>query len=179
MKAIILERRGDEAAVLCEDGTFVNRRVSGEVGETVELGAEVVAFPAKKKARWIRSAVAAALAITVTGGALGYMGGTASAYVSLDVEDSAIELAVNHFGRVIAVNAVSGDAEKLAESLSAEVKHQPVEKALNHTMIRLQDEGYLGDENDTLIAGVTSDNTKRAAKLTRTVESARQGIRCM
>lgn len=175
MKAIILERRGDEAAVLCEDGTFVNRRVSGEVGETVELGAEVVAFPAKKKARWIRSAVAAALAITVTGGALGYMGGTASAYVSLDVEDSAIELAVNHFGRVIAVNAVSGDAEKLAESLSAEVKHQPVEKALNHTMIRLQDEGYLVDENDTLIAGVTSDNTKRAAKLTRTVESAAAG----
>ena len=175
MKAIILERRGDEAAVLCEDGTFVNRRVSGEVGETVELGAEVVAFPAKKKARWIRSAVAAALALTVTGGTLGYMGGTASAYVSLDVEDSAIELTVNHFGRVIAVNAVSDDAEALAESLSAEVKHQTVEKALNHTMIRLRDEGYLGDENDTVIAGVTSDNTKRAAKLTQTVESAAAG----
>ena len=175
MKAIILERRGDEAAVLCEDGTFANRRVSGEVGETVELSAEVVAFPAQKKTRWARSAVAAALALTVTGGTLGYMGGTASAYVSLDVEDSAIELTVNHFGRVIAVNAVSEDAEALAESLSAEVKHQTVEKALNHTMIRLRDEGYLGDENDTVIAGVTSDNTKRAAKLTQTVENAAAG----
>ena len=175
MKAIILERRGDEAAVLCEDGTFANRRVSGEVGETVELSAEVVAFPAQKKTRWARSAVAAALALTVTGGTLGYMGGTASAYVSLDVEDSSIELTVNHFGRVIAVNAVSGDAAELAESLSAEVKHQTVEKALNHTMIRLRDEGYLGDENDTVIAGVTSDNTKRAAKLTQTVESAAAG----
>ncbi|MBR3562125.1 MAG: hypothetical protein IKN81_11485 [Oscillospiraceae bacterium] len=175
MKAIILERRGDEAAVLCEDGTFANRRVNGEVGETVELSAEVVAFPTKKKTRWARSAVAAALALSVTGGTLGYMGGTASAYVSLDVEDSAIELTVNHFGRVIAVNAVSEDAEALAESLSAEVKHQTVEKALNHTMIRLRDEGYLGDENDTVIAGVTSDNTKRAAKLTQTVESAAAG----
>ena len=175
MKAIILERRGDEAAVLCEDGTFTKCRVSGEVGETVELSAEVVAFPDQKKTRWARSAVAAALALTVTGGTLGYMGGTASAYVSLDVEDSAIELTVNHFGRVIAVKAVSEDAEELAESLSAEVKHQTVEKALNHTMIRLRDEGYLGDENDTVIAGVTSDNTKRAAKLTQTVESAAAG----
>lgn len=175
MKAIILERRGNATAVLCEDGTFANRRVSGEVGETVELSAEVVAFPAQKKTSWARSAVAAALALTVTGGTLGYMGGTASAYVSLDVEDSAIELTVNHFGRVIAVNAVSEDAEELAESLSAEVKHQTVEKALNRTMLRLRDEGYLGDENDTVIAGVTSDNTKRAAKLTQTVESAAAG----
>ena len=175
MKAIILERRGDEAAVLCEDGTFTKCRVSGEVGETVELSSEVVAFSTKKKTRWARSAVAAALALTVTGGTLGYMGGTASAYVSLDVEESSIELTVNHFGRVIAVNAVSGDAEELAESLSAEVKHQPVERALNHTMLRLRDEGYLGDENDTVIAGVTSDNTKRAAKLTQTVENAAAG----
>ena len=166
MKAIILERWGDEAAVLCEDGTFLNRRVSGEIGETVELNAEVVALPVKQKNRWMRSAVAAALALTVTGGTLGYMGGTASAYVSLDVEESSIELTVNHFGRVIAVNAVSGDADELAESLSAEVKHQTVERALNHTMIRLRDEGYLDDENDTVIAGVTADNTKRAAKLT-------------
>ena len=175
MKAIILERRGDEAAVLCEDGTFLNRRVSGEVGETVELSSEVVAFPTKKKTRWARSAVAAALALSVTGGTLGYMGGTASAYVSLDVEESSIELTVNHFGRVIAVDAVSGDADELAESLSAEVKHQTVERALNHTMLRLRDEGYLDDENDTVIAGVTADNTKRAAKLTQTVESAAAG----
>ena len=143
MKAIILERRGDEAAVLCEDGTFLNRRVSGEIGETVELNAEVVALPVKQKNRWMRSAVAAALALAVTGSTLGYMSGTASAYVSLDMEDSAIELTVNHFGRVIAVNAVSEDAKDLAESLSAEVKHQPVEKELNHTMVRLHDEGYV------------------------------------
>ncbi|MBR0313325.1 MAG: hypothetical protein IJQ98_13130 [Oscillospiraceae bacterium] len=175
MKAIILERRGDEAAVLCEDGTFAKCRVSGEVGETVELSAEVVAFPAQKKTRWARSAVAAALALTVTGGTLGYMGGTASAYVSLDVEDSAIELTVNHFGRVIAVNAVSEDAEALAESLSAEVKHQPVEKALNHTMVRLRDEGYVSSEGASVVAGVASDNTRRKEELTRTVTDAVNG----
>ena len=175
MKAIILERRGDEAAVLCEDGTFLNRRVSGEIGETVELNAKVVSLPVKQKSRWMRSAVAAALALAVTGSTLGYMGGTASAYVSLDMEDSAIELAVNHFGRVIAVNAVSEDAMDLAESLSVEVKHQPVEKALNHTMTRLRDEGYVSSEGASVVAGVASDNTRRKAELTRTVTDAVNG----
>ncbi len=173
MKAVILERRGEYAALLCEDGTFERRRVSGAVGETVELSGSVAVFPARK--RWTRSLVAAALALVVTGSALGYMGGTASAYVSLDVEDSAIELTVNHFGRVIAVSAVSEESEELAERLSAEVRHQPVAKALNRTMGRLRDEGYLDDERDTVIAGVTSDNTKRAAKLTQTVECAAAG----
>ena len=170
MKAIILERRGDEAAVLCEDGTFLTRRVSGAVGETVELSAAVTAFPKKK--RWMRTAVAAALALTVTGGTLGYMGGTASAYVSLDVEDSAIELTVNHFGRVIAVNAVSEDAESLARSLSAEIRHKPVRDALDRTMTRLRDEGYLAGTEQTVVAGVASDNTRRKAELAQTVTDA-------
>lgn len=170
MKAIILERRGDEAAVLCEDGTFLTRRVSGAVGETVELSAAVTAFPKKK--RWLRTAVAAALALSVTGGTLGYMGGTASAYVSLDVEDSAIELTVNHFGRVIAVNAVSEDATELAQSLSAEIRHKPVRDALDRTMTRLRDEGYLGEAEKTVVAGVASDNTRRKAELAQTVTDA-------
>ena len=175
MKAMILERRGEEAALLCEDGTFVRRRVSGEVGETVELAAETVLFPMKRRSRWLRGAVAAVLALTVTGGTLGYMGGTASAYVSLEVEDSAIELTVNHFGRVISVDAVSEDAEELAQNLSREVKHRTVEDALDHTMNRLRDEGILKDETDGVIAGVASDNGARKAKLAETVEQAAAG----
>ena len=175
MKAMILERRGEEAALLCEDGTFVRRRVSGEVGETVELAAETVLFPMKRRSRWLRGAVAAVLALTVTGGTLGYMGGTASAYVSLEVEDSAIELTVNHFGRVISVDAVSEDAEELAQNLSREVKHRTVEDALDHTMNRLRDEGILKDETDGVIAGVASDNGARKAKLAESVEQAAAG----
>ncbi len=171
MKAIILERRGDYAAVLCEDGTFANRRVGGEVGETIELAAEVVAFPAKR--RWMRGAVAAMLALAITGGTLGYMGGTASAYVSLDLdEDSAIELTVNHFGRVIAVNALSDDTAELAASLTNEVRHRRAEDALPHTMRRLREEGYLGDTDAAVVAGVTSDDAKRATELKQSVENA-------
>lgn len=168
MKAIILERRGDEAAVLCEDGTFLNRRVGGAVGETVELSAETVAFPTRKKNRWLQSAVAAALVLAVTGSTVGYT--TASAYVSLDVEESSIELTVNHFGRVIAVNAVSEDAAELAESLSREVRHRSAADAIERTVEHLRDEGRLDDEDATVIAGVTSDNAKRKAELKELVE---------
>ena len=169
MKAIILERRGDYAAVLCEDGTFAKTRRGGEIGETIELETEIVAFPAKKKNKWVRSAVAAALVLTVTGSTLGY--NTASAYVSLDVEDSAIELTVNHFSRVIAVNAVSEDAEELATALSGEVKHQTVETALTRTMERLRGDGYLDAASDTVIAGIASDSGRRAAALTQAMEN--------
>jgi len=170
MKAIILERQGDEAAVLREDGDIVRVRVGGEVGETVELTAEIVPLRQKKKKRWVRSAVAAALALTVTGSTLGYLGTSASAYVSVDVEDSAIELTVNHFGRVIGVSALDQDAEALAESLYREVRRKPMNEALDHTMQRLSDEGYFGGDERPVIAGVTADSGQRAAALRQMVE---------
>lgn len=173
MRAIILERRGAYAAVLCEDGTFVKTRRAGEVGESIELTAEVLALPTGRSKRWMRGAVAAALALAVTGGTLGYMGGTVSAYVSLDVaEDSAIELAVNHFGRVIAVNALSEDAQVLAAMLAGEVKNRRADDALDHTMEHLREAGYLSGEEAAVIAGVTSGNSKRAAELRQSVETA-------
>ena len=171
MKAIILERRGEYAAVLCEDGAVVRARLSGEVGERVELPTETVMFPARRKSpRWMRGAVAAMLALALLGGTFGYMGASASAYVSLDVEDSSIELTVNRLGRVIAVEALNDDARELADSLSGELRHKKVEDAIDHAMDRLQERGYLKDEGGEVLAGVTAEDTRRGAALCRTVE---------
>ncbi|MCR5826554.1 MAG: hypothetical protein K6G54_08295, partial [Oscillospiraceae bacterium] len=178
MKAIILERRGEQAAVLCTDGSFRTERVSGEVGETVELTEKTVAFPRRRS--WTRNAVAALLALTITGGTLGYMGGTASAYVSVDVdEDSAIELTINHFGRVIAVSALGEESEELARSVSGEVRNRRAEDAINITMECLQDKGLLGEEGETVIVGVATDNERRAEDLKQIVErtAERDGAR--
>ncbi len=171
MKAVILERRGDEAVVLCEDGSFVKTRREGEIGETIELSAETIAFPTKnRRKRWLRSAVAAVLVLALTGGTLGYMGGTASAYVSLDVEDSAIELTVNHFGRVIAVDALNDDATEFAKHLSGKVRHHRADDALDITMEQMRGRGYLDDGETAVIAGVTADDARRAEELKGFVE---------
>ena len=87
-------------------------------------------------------------------------------------EDSAIELTVNHFGRVIAVNALSDDTAALAKALTGEVRHKKPADALEHTMKRLREEGYLGEQDAAVVAGVTSDNAGRAAELKQSVERA-------
>ena len=170
MKAIIMERRGEYAALLREDGVFVRERVDGAVGETVELTAKAAALPRRRSA-WLRGAVAAALALSVTGGTLGYMGGTASAYVSLDVdEDSSIELTINHFGRVIAVNALDEDTRELAESVSGEVRRRSAENAINITVERLRERGCFDGQDGALIVGVATDSERRSAELREIVE---------
>ena len=37
MKAVILERRGENAAVLAGNGTFIKVRQAGDVGEEIEI----------------------------------------------------------------------------------------------------------------------------------------------
>ena len=169
MKAIILERRGDYAAALCEDGTIVKTRHDGKVGERIELSAEIVTLPKRKK-RWMRSVIAAALALAITGGAFGYMGTTASAYVSLDVEDSSIELSVNHFGRVIAVRAMDESGKALAQSLGQELHNRRADDAIGRAMDRLHGEGYFRGDADAVLVGIAADNPRQAAELTQAAE---------
>ena len=166
MKAIILERRDGFAAALREDGVVVRTRHSGEVGETIELEAEIVRVPARR--RWTQTAVAAALAVVILGGAYTYMAVPACAYVSLDVGESSVELAVNRLGRVVSVNALNDGTETLAETLRGEVRGRRADDALSLTVERLS-----GEEQDAVvIAGVTADTEKRGATLTEAVENA-------
>lgn len=165
MKAIILERKGAFAAALCEDGTIVKTRQAGAVGETVELEAQVTAFPAKRKKRWLRTAVAAVLALSLTGGAFGYLTTTASAYVSVDVDDASVELTVNPLGRVISVRPMSDDARELAEQLRGEVRYRKIEDALERTMTCLRGEPPPGGDRPPMIVGVASDSERRNAEL--------------
>lgn len=113
MKAIILERRGEYAAALREDGVVVRTRRSGEVGDAIELRAEIVRFPGHRQKR-MRSAVAAALAVVILGGSYTYTTASACSYVSLDVEETSVELSVNRLGRVIGVRGLNGDSAAAA-----------------------------------------------------------------
>jgi len=170
MKAIVLEIKDGTAAVLREDGAVVKTRQSCQVGETIELQGEIVPMPVRRKRKWVRSAVAAALALVIAGSSYTYTTAVACSYVSVDAEESSLELSVNRLGRVISVQAMNEDSAALAESLRGEVRNKKVEDALSQTVARLADEGYLDEEGATLVAGVTDGNARRSADLARTVE---------
>lgn len=171
MKALVLEKRDGLAAVLREDGVYITTAQPCEVGETIELSEKVVAFP-RRKNRWLRSAVAAVLALVIFTGSYSYLATTAYAYVSLDVEEASVEVSVNRLGRVIGVNAINEDSAALAQELNTEMRGKRVEDAMDSAMERFHEEGMFDDPNIFVIAGVTSGSEKQRKELTATVERA-------
>ena len=170
MKAMILERKGEYAAALRADGTVVRTRQAGEVGEEIELEAELVRFPVRK--RLMRTAVAAVAAVMILGGSSVYVFAMPAEYVSLDAGESSVELAVNRVGRVISVKPTSEGDRAIAETLNTEVRGKRVEDALAQTMTVFREEGYLEGEDAAIIAGVTAASERRGAELTEALESA-------
>ena len=146
MKALVLEIKDGKAAVLREDGEVVLTDVPCSVGETIEIsaGAEervsrTGALRAKAKRRkygrrFMRTAAAAVVALCVAGGSFGYLNVSAESYVSVDSGDASVELAINHFGRVIAVNALNDESEELAGEVYKDVRGKKFDDAMEHTM---------------------------------------------
>ena len=171
MKAIILERKGEYAAALRSDGTVVRTRQAGEVGEEIELEAELVRFPVRSR-RLMRTAVAAVAAVMLLGGSSVYVFAMPAEYVSLDAGESSVELALNRVGRVISVEPTKEDDRAMAETLSAAVRGKRVEDALLETMAAFREGGYLDGQDAVMIAGVTPASEKRGEELAEALENA-------
>ena len=175
MKALVLEKRGELAAVLREDGTYTTTKQPCEVGETIELNAEIVSLPRRRKA-WARAAVAAVLALVLLSGSYTYLAASAYAYVSLDAGETSVEVTVNRLGRVISVDAMNEHSEETAKALTPELRGKKLADALPEAMERIRPEG--GDDNSDayLIAGVTSGNEKLREELAETVERSAEKL---
>ena len=158
MKALVLEIKDGKAAVLREDGEVVLTDVPCSVGETIEVsaGAEervsrTGALRAKAKRRkydrrFMRTAAAAVVALCVAGGSFGYLNVSAESYVSVDSGDASVELAINHFGRVIAVNALNDESEELAGEVYKDVRGKKFDDAMEHTMEKFGERGAFDGE---------------------------------
>ena len=175
MKGLVLEIRDGLAAVLREDGQVVTTDLPCQVGETIELPAEVIPFeeepkPKAGRRRWIGGLAAAAVALAVIGGGYSYNTAFASSYLSVDAQGASVELSLNRRGQVIDVRAVDEDSVILAQELSATLDRLPVEEALEQTMDTLDRRGYLADPDGPVVIGVTADSEKRGAALDAAVD---------
>jgi|GEM_PF-1108846 len=166
MKAIVLEIKNGEAAVLREDGIVVTTRQKCRVGDTIEVDDRVKIGGVKRFNRIARLAVVAMLVICIAGGSFGYMTASASSYVSVDAGETSLEFAVNRFGRVISVEGLDEGSEEFAQTIAAEVKNKKFDEAVTHTKTRMEEAGLIEeDAADAVVAGVTSGNEKQKEEL--------------
>jgi len=173
LKALVLEKRGDLAAVLREDGIYTTTKQPCEVGETIELEAEIVSLNRRKKP-WARVAVAAVLALAILGGSYTYLSTSAYAYVSLDSGDTSVEVTVSRLGRVISVRPLNESSEETAASLAPDLRGKKLEDALPEAMERIRPE--VTEDDAYIIAGVTSGTEKHREALAETVERAAENL---
>ncbi len=160
-KAVVLEIKGNYAAVLADDGTVRKIRNAGyAVGQEIEFAAG-----ARRSATMVRAAVAAAAILLAGGSGLYYASDTVFAYstVTVSADDAEVELTLNRRDEVISAKALNDASEKAAEDLQvSKRKRKPLAEALTE----------LTAEKETVeIDSVTSADEQRETAL---LESARK-----
>ena len=171
MKAVVLEIRKNEAAVLCKDGQIVKVRRNGlVVGDSIDISDAEICPDKKvvfyKKLRQYGSVAAAAALLLGFGGNHVYNTAIACSYVSLDINPS-IEYTLNRQDCVLDVTAVNEDAEEIVEQLKEQgVKKELLADAISMTAEILQENDYItDDETDYILINVASDSDKKSESL--------------
>lgn len=154
MRAVVLEIKGYNAALLLDDGTIVKRR-----NRNFTVG-DVVNIKGNSMRRYSAIAAVAMFVMLLGGGGLAYA--TPYYYVSLDVNPS-ILIEVNQFERVISVKATNEDAEAILAGLN--LKHMDIEAAINQAVDRITDAGYLGEDVGAVSIASSAKNDDKAERL--------------
>ena len=167
MKAVVLETRERETAVLVNDGTVRIVRGVYNVGDIIDYRLR------PRFVQWI--AAAAAMVVLVGGSATMWIDRNYVTYaeVSLDVNPS-IVYSLNKRDRVLSVRAANEDAESIVTALEQEgVRFTPLSDAVEKTMSILDKQGYMDESTDDyVLINVSADNEGRQKRLSDEVETA-------
>lgn len=169
MKAVVLETRGREAAVLAMDGGVYIANGKYHVGETIDY--REAKRPSARQ--WVAAVAAMVVLLGSSAGLWVDRNYVAYAEVSLDVNPS-IVYTVNRRDRVLGVRAVNEDAKGIVESLEQDgIRFATLTDAVDRTMALLEDEGYLNEaQEDYVLVNVSADDGDRQTRLTGEVEAA-------
>ena len=154
-KAVVLEIKGEHAAVLTDQGLVQKIR-----NRQYEVGQEITLPDAGKKtfAGWRQAAAAAAVVIALSAGSLYYASENVFAYstVTVTAENEAVELTLNKKNEVIAAKALDENSKAIADSLKVSVrKRKPLQEAVE----------ILASEMEEPEIAVESDNAGRKENL--------------
>lgn len=150
MKSVVVEIKGDYAALLKDDGTVAIKK-----NKNYSIG-DVVMVKEGSFAKKIRAAVAAAMFFMIASvGVAAYE--APYYYVSLDVNPG-ILLKVNLFEKVIGVEGINQDAVEIIQDL--DLKNKGIETALCNAIERIKEKGYFVKNNNIIIAASSKNNAK-------------------
>ena len=168
MKAVVLEKRGKSAAVLCKDGkVLVTDDCGYRIGEEININVSASFAKAKSKASMLRPLIAAASIFAAC------LGGGAGAYyipagtVSLDVNPS-IEYRINIFDRVISASGVNDDGQAIISSIDkSDLVGLSIDDAVENTLKEIRQEGYFAEEENYVVIAADAGPLKDTDKLTK------------
>ncbi|TWH78110.1 anti-sigma-I factor RsgI family protein [Sedimentibacter saalensis] len=163
MKAVIVEIKGSNAAVLSEDG-----RISQVKNRNYKIGQEI-SMSNNSYAKWALTAAAAMLLFVTP--AWAYM--TPYSYVSLDVNPS-FEFSINRFDRVLEVKAVNGDAEEMVKEMNiAGLKNKEIKDAVRNVLTELKNQGYITEgEDGGVVVAASSKSEEKTNNLAAALKTA-------
>lgn len=163
MKAVIVEIKGSNAAVLSEDG-----RISKIKNRNYKIGQEI-ALPSNSYVKWALTAAAAMLLFVTP--AWAYM--TPYSYVSLDVNPS-FEFSINRFDRVLEVKAVNDDAKEMIQEINIEgLKNKEIRDAVKNVLTELKEQGYITEgEDGGVVVAASSKSEEKTNNLAAVLKTA-------
>ena len=170
MKAVVLETRGEWAAVLRDDGVVEKIRRQCSVGDTIEISVgKTIQFPGRFAK--MTAAAAAAVIILTGGGLYGYNNAYAYSYVTLDANPS-IEYVLNRKNELLKVSALNEEAEEIVRALTEEnIRGESLSQIVGQTTELLRENEYLEDEDNVLLISITSKGEKQAQELLGEVDA--------
>lgn len=169
MKAIVVEIKGRDAIVLDKKGQFL--KIKNKQHYKVGYEIDVQSSSLHQYYKWMKPASIAAALIMVIGLSFGvYSYATPYSYIDIDINPS-VEITTNRYDKVLKVEALNEDANKLIKGLSW--KNKEVEKVVDLLIKDAIAQGYLKqDQDNTVVLSLVSDDDKRSEILEKKISQS-------
>lgn len=169
MKAVVVDIKERNAVVLTKNGEFIKIKNNGQlrVGYEVDVPARV----GSTFGPFIKAASVAAVFLVALGLSYGvYSYNVPYSYVNVDINPS-IELTTNVFDRVLDIDGLNEDGEKLLSAV--DLRNKKLKEAIGDIVENAIDAGYLKeDETNAIMLTVTGKDDQKVEQIQKDVKRA-------
>jgi hypothetical protein len=157
VKGIVVDIRNKDVVVLSDEGSIIKiKNEDYKIGQEIQVNSNIK----RSKIKFIAVVASFIIAFTAIGrGAYEYT--RPYSYVSLDVNPS-IEYSVNVFGRVIDASGINQEGKDVISLIK--VENKTVYEAIEYTIYKVIEQGYIKDGEDGEIVITTCSNNEANAE---------------